>query len=76
MKIRVIDYSDWEDWCESKNIEMGVCQLTDEQFMEIYNASESSWEFNSLREFENEFNEDGAYAPTPTNHVIRFFPNE
>ena len=76
MKIRVIDYSDWEQYCEDNGIEQGVCQLTDEQFMEIYNSTETDWEFDSLQEFADEFNTDGPYAPTPTNHVIKFFPNE
>ena len=76
MKIRVIDYSEFENFCEDLGIEMSVTQLTDEQFMNIYKDSNTDWEFNSLGEFENEFNEDGAYAPTPSNHIIRFFPNE
>ena len=76
MKIRVIDYSDWDRYCEDNGIEQGVCKLTDEQFMEIYNSTETDWEFDSLQEFADEFNTDGPYAPTPTNHVIKFFPNE
>ena len=76
MKIRVIDNSDWENYCEENNLEMGVCQLTDKQFMEIYEEAGNDWEFDSLKEFENEFNEDGNYAPMPSEHIIRFFPNE
>ena len=44
--------------------------------MNMYKDSGSDWEFNSLKEFENEFNADGNYAPMPSEHIIRFFPNE
>ena len=44
--------------------------------MEIYKKEGADWEFNSLEGFAREFNADGAYAPTPAYHVIRFFPNE
>lgn len=76
MVIRVIRYYDWEDWCEENNIEMGVCQLTDEQFMKIYNWSGTDWEFDNIKDFCDEFNTDGPYAPMPSDHIIRFFENE
>lgn len=77
MKIRVIDYSEFENFCEDLGIDIFlVSQLTDEQFMNIFNDTGSDWEFNSLQEFADEFNADGAFAPTPSEHIIRFFPNE
>ncbi len=83
MKIRVINYTAYEEWYEEKfregNIELvgkPLSELTDKEFMEIYKQSGTDWEFNSLKEFADEFNTDGAYAPTPSNHIIHFFPNE
>ena len=81
MKVRVIKYSDYEEWYEEKfGEERGKIptQLTDAEFMEIYNRfnDDCDWEFNSLQEFADEFNTDGAYAPMPSDHIIRFFPNE
>lgn len=77
MKIRVIDYSEFENFCEDLGIDIfPVSQITDEQFMNMYNDAGGDWEFNSLKEFADEFNDDGAYAPTPSEHIIRFFPNE
>ena len=75
MKIRVIDFSDFENFCEDLGIDIHLNGLTDEQFMNIYNE-DGGWEFQSLKEFEEEFNTDGPYAPVPDTHVIRFFPNE
>ena len=76
MKIRVICLTDFEDFCEDMGIEIGIEQLTDEQFMNIYNDACREWEFSSLEEFAEEFNTDGPYAPTPEHHIIKFFPNE
>jgi len=79
MKIRVISYDSYEDWYEEKFREgdgKPISELTDKEFMEIYNDAGGDWEFNSLKEFADEFNDDGAYAPTPSEHIIRFFPNE
>ena len=79
MKVRVISYDSYEDWYEEKFREgegKPLSELTDEEFMEIYQRSGTDWEFNSLKEFADEFNSDGAYAPTPSSHVIHFFPNE
>lgn len=81
MKVRVIRYDDYEEWYEEKFREgegKGLTQLTDKDFMEIYNRfnKDSDWEFDSLQQFADEFNTDGAYAPTPSDHIIRFFPNE
>ena len=76
MKVRVISYDTWEEFCEKNNLEMGVCQITDEQFMAMYESEGADWEFDSLQEFADEFNTDGAYAPTPEGQIIRFFPNE
>ena len=76
MEIRVIDYYDWEEFCEKNGIEQSVCQMTDEQFMQIYNETRTDWEFDNLQDFADEFNTDGCYAPTPTSHIIRFFTNE
>lgn len=72
MKIRVIDFDDWFDYINEHDIQ----EITDEDFMEVYNSTDTDWEFDSLEEFAREFNEDGAYAPAPTSHIIRFFPNE
>ena len=71
MKVRVIRYDDYEEWYEEKFREgegKGLTQLTDKDFMEIYNRfnTDCDWEFNT----------DGAYAPMPSDHIIRFFPNE
>lgn len=76
MKIRVISFDEFEYFCEDMGIDMDVDELTDEQFMNIYKDSNTDWEFDSFKEFEDEFNKDGANAPTPTWHIIRFFPNE
>lgn len=79
MKIRVISYNAYEDWYEEKFREgdgKPISELTDKEFMEIYNDEGRDWEFDSLQAFADEFNDDGAYAPTPSNHIIRFFPNE
>lgn len=76
MKIRVINYSEFENFCEDLGIDISLHELTDEQFMNIYNDAGGDWEFNSLKEFADEFNADGPYAPTPSSHIIRFFPNE
>lgn len=79
MKVRVISYDSYEDWYEEKFREgegKPLSELTDEEFMEIYQRGGADWEFNSLKEFADEFNADGPYAPTPSSHIIRFFPNE
>lgn len=76
MKVRVITFSGFEEFCDRNGLEIGIHELTDEQFMEIYNEEGADWEFDSLEGFACEFNADGAYAPTPANHIIRFFPNE
>lgn len=79
MKVRVISYDSYENWYEEKFREgkgKPLSELTDEEFMEIYRRSGADWEFNSLKEFADEFNADGPYAPTPSGHVIHFFPNE
>lgn len=79
MKIRVISYDAYADWYEEQMVEgkgKGLSELTDDDFMAIYKRSGNKWEFNSLKEFADEFNADGAYAPTPTSHIIHFFPNE
>ena len=79
MKVRVISYDSYEDWYEEKFREgegKPLSELTDEEFMEIYRRSGADWEFNSLKEFADEFNSDGPYAPTPSGHIIHFFPNE
>ena len=77
MKIRVINYTEFENFCEDLGIDIfPVSQLTDEQFMNIYNDAGEDWEFDSLQAFADEFNTDGAYAPTPDSQIIRFFPNE
>ena len=76
MVVRVITLNDFEDFCEDMGLDIYEDELTDEQFMNIYNDANNGWEFKSLREFENEFNADGAYAPTPNSHIIKFFPNE
>lgn len=78
MKVRVISYDSYEDWYEEKFKEgngKDISELTDEEFMEIYNGAGEKWEF-SLEGFAREFNIDGPYAPTPSYHIIHFFPNE
>lgn len=79
MKIRVITKYWYEDWCEEKFREgesKSLSKLTDKEFMEIYQRSDTVWEFNSIKEFQDEFNYGGIYAPIPFRHIIRFFPNE
>ena len=76
MKVRVITFNGFEEFCDKNELEIGIHELTNEQFMEIYKKEGADWEFNSLEGFACEFNADGAYAPTPANHIIRFFPNE
>ena len=78
MKIRVVNFDTYEECCEENLIAEGksLSELTDEEFMAIYKRSGNKWEFNSLKEFADEFNADGAYAPTPSSHIIHFFPNE
>lgn len=79
MKIRVVSYNAYEEWYEEKMVEgkgKALSELTDKDFMEIYKKEGADWEFNSLEGFARVFNADGAYAPTPAYHVIRFFPNE
>lgn len=78
MKIRVVSYDAYEEWYEEQMVEgkgKDISELTDADFMAIYERG-GNWEFDSLKAFENEFNADGAYAPTPTSHIIHFFPNE
>lgn len=76
MKVRVISYDDYAEWVE-ENKGKGITKLTDVDFMDIYTKySDDSWEFNSLQEFADEFNTDGAYAPVPSDNLIRFFTNE
>lgn len=76
MKVRVITFNGFEEFRDKNELEIGIHELTNEQFMEIYKKEGADWEFNSLEGFACEFNADGAYAPTPANHIIRFFPNE
>ena len=79
MKVRAITYYSYEHWYEEKFREgegKPLFELADEEFMEIYRRSGADWEFNSLKEFADEFNSDGPYAPTPSGHIIHFFPNE
>ena len=75
MVIRVINYSTYEEWYEEKFVK-SLTQLTDKEFMDIYNREGNDWEFSSIKDFCDEFNTDGPYAPTPSSHIIRFFPNE
>lgn len=76
MIVRVIDFSDYEDYCDNNNIDQPITAITDEQFMEIWNNSDNrDWEFSNIQEFADEFNTDGAYAPMPSEHIIRFFKN-
>lgn len=76
MKVRVIRFTDFTDFCYDSGIDMSSSELTDEQFMNIYNNVNVEWEFNSLADFADAFNTDSAYAPTPDAHLIRFFENE
>ena len=79
MKIRVVSNYWYEDWYEEKFREREgkpLSELTDEEFMEIYQRSDTVWEFDSLKEFADEFNYGGIYAPSPSHHIIHFFPNE
>ena len=78
MRVRVITLEAFDEYCERNSCDWDFDRPTEEQFMQIYNASgdDGGWEFDSLEEFECEFNEDGPYAPTPSNHIIMFFPNE
>jgi hypothetical protein len=79
MVIRVVNYSTYEEWYEEKFGEgegKSLTQLTDKDFMELYNREETFWAFDNLKDFCDEFNTDGPYAPTPSSHIIRFFPNE
>lgn len=76
MRIRVIAFSDFENFCEEQKISIGITELTDEQFNQIYQQSGQDWEFHSLKDFADEFNTDGPFAPLPSDHIIRFFPNE
>ena len=79
MKIRVIDYSTYEEWYEEQMVEgkqKNLSQLTDADFMHLYNQEDRDWEFDSIKEFVDELNTDGPYAPMPSNHIIRFFENE
>lgn len=74
MIVRVIRFSDYEEYCENNNIDQPLTAITDEQFMEIWNKSDNrDWEFPNLQAFADEFNTDGAYAPMPSEHIIRFF---
>ena len=73
MVVRVINFDAYEEWAEENGYERGANQLTDEQFMEIYEKEGGDWEFGSLADFADEFNTDGPYAPTPSSHIIRFF---
>lgn len=75
MKVRVISFEDFKEHCEKNDLDLDILELTDEQFMDIYNKSDV-WEFDSLERFAYIFNLGGAYAPTPNSHIIRFFPNE
>lgn len=79
MVIRVVSYTAYEEWYEEKFVEdegKSLTQLTDKEFMDIYNREGNDWEFSSIKDFCDEFNTDGPYAPTPSSHIIRFFPNE
>ena len=76
MKVRVISLADCEVYCKDHGVEWIFDVLTEEQFMAIYEYTSGDWEFLSLDAFADEFNADGAWAPTPTDHIIRFFPNE
>ena len=76
MKIRVINSSTYDEFCEDRGIDPNVWNITDEQFMECYEMEGGDWEFDSIKAFCDEFNSDGPYAPTSTDHIIRFFENE
>ena len=76
MKVRVITFDSYEEYCEENNLDIYVTDLTDKQFMDIYEEEGKYWEFDSLEEFQTAFNTDDNSAPTPTYHIIRFFPNE
>lgn len=76
MIVRVVSYAAYEEWYEEKCREgkgKSVTQLTDKDFMEIYNREGGDWEFDNITDFCDEFNTDGPYAPTPTSHIIHFF---
>ncbi len=79
MKIRVVSNYWYEDWYEEKFRDREgkpLSELTDEEFMEIYQRSDTVWEFDSFKEFADEFNYCGIYAPSPSHQIIHFFPNE
>lgn len=79
MKIRVINYDTYEKWHEEQMVEgkgKDISDLTDDDFMLLYQRDKAHWSFDSLKEFADEFNSDGPFAPTPEHHVIRFFENE
>lgn len=74
MIVRVIRFSDYEEYCDNNNIDQPITAITDEQFMEIWNNSDNrDWEFSNPQDFADEFNTDGAYAPMPSEHIIHFF---
>lgn len=76
MKVRVINFDDFAEYCDKNNLDIYVTDITDEMFMEIYNEEDAYWEFDSLESFQTAFNTDDNSAPTPTSQIIRFFPNE
>ena len=79
MKVRVIGYDIYAEWFGEKMQEgkgVAIEDLSDKDFMEIYKRQNNKWEFNSLKEFQDEFNLDGGYAPMPNDSIIRFFENE
>lgn len=51
MKIRVIDYSTYEEWYEEQMVEgkqKNLSQLTDADFMYLYNQEDRDWEFDEI----------------------------
>ena len=76
MKVRVITLDGFSEFCEDMGLDIDFPDLTDEQFMNIYEMEGSDWEFDSLEAFAEAFNANGDDAPMPESHIIRFFPNE
>lgn len=74
MTIKVINQESIAEWAESKGIEEPDWEdLTDEEFSEINEMYDYGWEFDSLEEFVNAFNNDLNECPVPTNQFIRIY---
>lgn len=80
MKIRVLSCIRLDSYLCKNGMEYkyeeGYDTMSDEEFREYNEKLECGWSFDSWDEFVRNFNADTNYAPLPSEHLIRVFPDD